>query len=74
MIAEGFYTCASEIGLEFNGNYDKNFWYIGLSPQSIKENETLREFGNRIIQDLAEIGIQLEFKDLGWYSECWYDG
>jgi hypothetical protein len=48
--------------------------YIGLSPDEMKEDETLKQFKDRVSNLLESNGINSKNFNLDWYSACWYDG
>jgi hypothetical protein len=71
--AETFEKKAVKAGLEFKygpDGYDNN--YIGLSWDSIKDNETGKEFKERIEKAVEK--VMGEKTDCGTHSEAWYNG
>ncbi len=56
-----------ETGLEYGIYYDNIF--IGLSPNKMKEDETLRNFKERILKGLIQFGLDLKYKDIGYIKE-----
>lgn len=49
--------------------------YIGLSPEEMKDDETLKEFKERVIQAIVKEGCpESELKDVKFYSDGGYDG
>ena len=58
-------------GLETRADYESNGIFIGKSPFSMKEDETLKEFKSKIESKFKEIGIN---KNVEQIVESWYDG
>jgi hypothetical protein len=52
---------------------DDSIW-IGRSPFLIEDNETLKQFKERLVQDLAKVYIVIKPEDLHPIEESWYDG
>ena len=48
--------------------------YIGLNPESMKEEETLSQFKDRIISEASKIGIVIEKAKLDWITDGGYNG
>jgi len=59
---------------EFSGYYPEGHrhYFIGMSPEYMKMDETRREFENRIISKLAELGIEVNLEDIQLYNEEYY--
>ena len=55
------------------GEYDDRF-YVGLSPESMKDGETLLQFKQRIIDKLKEEGLNYNTNNLSWITDGGYDG
>lgn len=47
--------------------------YIGASWDSVKDDETGKEFKNRVFESLKEAGFDIKKSDLGTLSEAWHD-
>lgn len=52
--------------------YDETL--IGMSPRSMKENETLSEFKDRIIKDFEKIGVTISKSELDWHVDGGREG
>lgn len=48
--------------------------YIGAWPDSMKNDETLLQFKERIIEELKKFGIERKVEDLGWITDGGYNG
>ena len=48
--------------------------YIGAWPESMRDDETLLQFKERIIEELKKFNITREVKDLGWITDGGYNG
>lgn len=47
--------------------------YIGISWDSVKDNETGKQFKNRVYKELRNIGLKVEKGELSTHSEAWGD-
>lgn len=61
-------TISDLLGMSFYG-YEHNC--IGLEPDAIGDDETGRQFKNRV-QDVIRSAFDCEF-GFGWHEECYYD-
>jgi hypothetical protein len=61
----------SGFGLDTHGDYDGSGIYIGKSPFSMKEDETLKQFKENIESKLKELGINNKIESI---VESWMDG
>jgi hypothetical protein len=59
-------------GLEYH-DYD-DVVYVGASWDTVKDDETGREFKNRVHAGLKEVGFNVKKSDLTTCSEAWYNG
>jgi predicted PolB exonuclease-like 3'-5' exonuclease len=48
--------------------------YIGMYPESMKEDETLRQFKERVLSQLIEKDEKYKDSELGWITDGGYDG
>lgn len=60
-----------ELGLSQKWCYDGNFIYIGISPNKIPENKTIKEAKDETKQKLEELGLNTS--KFGFILESWYD-
>lgn len=51
--------------------YGDNYFILG-QPNSMKDEQTLKEFKDQIIKELSELGIKVD--KLEYIEECWRDG
>lgn len=56
----------------FHQYYDGEV-YIGADPDEMNDDETLRQFKNRIISDMERKGIHVSYSDIGLISETFYN-
>lgn len=54
--------------------FDEDVMWIGRSPFSIEENETPKQFKERMSQDLLKVGIYVDPNNFNPISESWQDG
>jgi hypothetical protein len=59
------------LGLDSRSDYNGDGIYIGKSPFSMGEDETLREFKSMIESKLKELGIDRKVSEI---TESWFDG
>ena len=65
----------SKISIEHGlGDYYEEDYFIGVSPEHMKEEETLKEFKERICSELNGYGISCKTTDLYFYIDGGYDG
>lgn len=48
--------------------------YIGYNPTKMREDETLSQFKDRIVDQAAKSGITVNKNDLGWITDGGYNG
>jgi len=60
--------------MDVEGSYEDDYVYFGLSVYKMKDDETLREFKERVQKQLEKIGIKSDIKSLDWQEDCWQDG
>ena len=51
-----------------------NSVYVGLPPEKMKEDETLREFRERIKSQLAKNGLDCKDEEISWITDGGYNG
>lgn len=54
-----------------SGPYGDSYFILG-QPNSMKDEQTLKEFKDQIIKELSEFGIKVD--KLEYIEECWRDG
>ena len=54
-------------GLEM---YREDDQLLGLSPQDMKNDETLKQFRQRILKLLTDSGFKANLKDLKWHEDA----
>lgn len=47
-------------------------WYIGMSPKCIGEDETMKEFKERVSKTLKEL-LGEDLPTIGWHEEAWME-
>ena len=57
--------------LKFSSGPDCDYFILG-QPNSMKDEQTLKEFKEQIIRELSELGIKVD--KLEYIEECWRDG
>lgn len=62
----------SSLSIEAPSNYDSI--YVGASWDSVKDDETGKEFKNRVFNDIKALGLKVNKTDLGTHAESWYNG
>lgn len=55
-------------------DYEDNRVYVGSNPCSMKNNETLAEFKQKIVDKLAKLGITRNIDNIEFMSGINYDG
>lgn len=60
-------------GISYDAPSYYNQIYIGASWDSVKDDETGKEFKNRVFESLKEAGFDIKKSDLGTLSEAWHD-
>ena len=54
--------------------YDEDELIIGASPTSMRDDETLAEFKERVLKQLRKLGFKdTKIKDLNWHIDGGYD-
>jgi hypothetical protein len=48
--------------------------YVGASWDTVKDDETGKEFKNRVFETLKEAGLNIKKNELDTLAESWYDG
>lgn len=56
--------------VEFISNYDR--FYIGGTAGRMSENETLKEYKEKILNELKSLGFKID--ELQYIDVSWYDG
>jgi hypothetical protein len=56
------------------GEYCEDDRFVGLPPTDMKDSETLLEFKNRVVAQLASVGIEARAENLNWYIDGGYNG
>ena len=65
----------SNLCVEYACNECDDSIYIGLPPESMKEDETLRQFKQRIFDELNKIfPDEFKIEDLSWITDGGYNG
>lgn len=67
----------SKMKLEFHSgisDYSDDSYFIGLTPTAMKDDETLLQFKQRIVDALIAGGIEATTKDVKFYSDAGYNG
>jgi hypothetical protein len=59
-------------GLTYEAPTDFDAFYFGASWDSIKDDETGKEFKARVLDGLKKAGFKVDAEDLGTYQEAWY--
>ena len=52
--------------------YDQKI--IGVTPDRMKEDETLAQFKERICQEFKKFGLDVKSSELGWFIDGGYNG
>ena len=61
--------CAAGLSSEEEGDCDDgDCILIGLAPSEMKDEQTLKEFKEVVVEKLKEIGLEAEVKDIGFVS------
>lgn len=48
--------------------------YVGISATSMCDDETPRQLKRELIEDLREIGVDIQLKDIDWHEDGGYNG
>ena len=59
----------NENSIEWDGDQ-----YLGMSPAQMKDDETLLQFKQRIVDELKKLNITAEVSDLFWEIQGGYNG
>lgn len=54
-------------------DYSEESTFIGKYPSSMKDDETLLEFKERILKEINSIGFEFTINDIAWYVDGGYD-
>lgn len=54
-------------------DYDDNRVYVGSNPGSMKDDETLGDFKQKLVDKLAKLGIVKKIEDIEFMSGTMYD-
>ena len=60
------------LSLQTHSGYDYDYWYIGMNPNQMEDDETKKEFIEKIKNALKESGLG-SYK-IGYIEQAWYDG
>lgn len=60
--------------LSFDISYYDDILTIGICPEVMGEDQTKREFKEKIVEEFNKLGIETEYKDIHWVEECRFDG
>ena len=66
------YDICDENGLECYSPEYRSGYFVGLSAQNIDEDETLKQFKNRVLENMKKVGIDVEYENLEWIEEAYY--
>ena len=69
-----FQELAEKQGLQVSRMEYESEIMIGVSPFDMEEDQTLKQFKEKIIKCFHKIGINIESNDLHTIEECWRDG
>lgn len=47
---------------------------MGIGPGGMKEDETLRQFKQRIVDEFQKHNVTVDIKDIDWHVDGGYDG
>jgi hypothetical protein len=47
---------------------------IGKSPDAMKDDETLIQFKEKVVEAIKQAGVDVELKDIGWHIDGGHDG
>jgi len=71
---EAVRSMLEELGLECDSDpYGDRELFVGMHPQKMNDDETLREFKQRILDLLNQFG-KFTMEDIGWLEDCRWDG
>lgn len=59
-------------GLSIESPYDSGYHYVGISWDEVQDDETGKEFKDRVYKALNKIFPELKKSDLGTHAEAWY--
>jgi len=65
------YEVLGEIG---SPDYDCETVSIGITPNKLGLDKTVREASVELIEKLDIMGIDVMLGELGWHEDCWRDG
>lgn len=65
------YKVCEEHGLECHSMEGVSCYAVGLSPMDMGQDETRKQFENRVEQTIKEV-FKLENIDPGWIEEAYY--
>jgi hypothetical protein len=60
--------------LEYEGDQGDYGGYMGLGPEKIGDDETGKQFKERVLAGLQKVGFDVKLEDIGYHTEGWYDG
>lgn len=62
-------TLNGETSISYEGQY-----YVGYDPGKMKEDETLSQFKDRIVDAASKVGITIKKEEISWITDGGYNG
>jgi hypothetical protein len=62
-------TLNTETSISYEGQY-----YLGYDPSKMKDDETLSQFKDRIVEAANKLGITINKNEIGWITDGGYNG
>lgn len=64
----------TSLDVEYAINEGDDSKYIGMCPEKMQDNETLRQFKRRIVDECKKLEIDVNIASLGWITDGGYNG
>ena len=69
------YSKENPTNLESHGSISyEGSYYVGFSPDKMKDDETLGQFKERIVTETNKFGLTVQTKSLDWITDGGYNG
>lgn len=72
-VEDSYDVCEKFDTLDVEFGYECDYAAIGLSPEKMKDDETLLDFKNRIVEELNKSELDVKVADLGWHEDAFGD-
>jgi hypothetical protein len=67
-----FYEVCEKNDLECYSMEYRSDYFVGLAPQNMKDDETVRDLKNRVLKNMEKIGIHVNYEELDWIQQAYW--